>query len=208
MDAARDATQRQGRQALIQNQHARIAVIANLEVGPDRGAAMAHPRSRQILMAEIFFEKRRGGRPHVPGHDFRVDGNQPFARQFINPAQRQKRNGFLLFPRILRRDTDPVKLSVALILEQARGKLGAVMAGSVNRRLHAEGIAELGYLKKRIAIVLCQRVGEMCDAGRGHDRKPWPPMDFVVKNMAKFVILHYFPLLWAGSWAVNAAQWP
>jgi hypothetical protein len=33
-------------------------------------------------------------------------------------------------------------------------------------------------------------------------------MVFVVKDMAKFVILHYFSLLWACPWAVNAAQWP
>jgi hypothetical protein len=33
-------------------------------------------------------------------------------------------------------------------------------------------------------------------------------MDFIVKDMAKFVILHYFSLLWAGFWAVNAAQAP
>ena len=200
MDAARDAAKRQGRQALIQNQHARIAVIADLEIGPDRGAAMAHPRSRQILMAEVFFEKLRGGRFHVPGHDFRMNGNQPLARQFVNPAQRQKRNGLLLFPRILRRHADPVKLPVALILEQARGELGAVVAGPFSRRLHPEGVTEFCHLQKRIAVILCQGVGQMRDAGRGHDRKPRPPMDFIVKNLAKFVIQHYFQLLWACSW--------
>src|SRR5688500_13528534 len=114
-------------------------------------------------MAEIFSEKLRGWRLHVAGHDLRVDGNQPLARQLIDPAQGKKRNGLLLFPRILRRHTDPVKFPVALILEQSGGKLGAVVAGSVNRRLHSEGVTELGYLEKRITIILCQRVGEMRD---------------------------------------------
>jgi len=47
-------------------------------------------------------------------------------------------------------------------------------------------------LQNWIAVVLRQRVGEMRDAGRGHDRKSRPPMDFIVQSLAKFVIQHYF----------------
>ena len=132
MDAARDAAKRQGCEALVMDQHAGVAVIADLEVGPHRGAAMADPRPRQILVAEVFLEKLRGGGFMSFGQDFRMNGNQPLARQLVNPAQRQERNGLLLFPGILRRNADPVKLPVALILEQARGELGAVVASTLN----------------------------------------------------------------------------
>jgi hypothetical protein len=48
----------------------------------------------------------------------------------------------------------------------------------------------------------------MGNAGRGYNRKPRPPMDFIVQDAAKFVIQHRFSLLWGGCHEVNAAQWP
>ncbi len=73
------------------------------------------------------------------------------------------------------------------------------MAGTLSWRLHAQGVTEFGHLQKRIPVILAQGVSQVRDAGRGADCQPRPSMDFVVKDMAKFMILHNFQLLWACS---------
>ncbi len=81
-----------------------------------------------------------------------------------------------------------------------------MVAGTLKRGLHPKGITELGHLQKRITVFFCQREGQMGNAGRGHNREPRPPMDFIIENVAKFMIQHRFSLLWCCLCEVNAAQ--
>ena len=107
---------------------------------------------------------------------------------------------------VLRRNTDPVKFSVAFIFEQARNKVSTVMAGPLKGRLHSKGIAKLCHLQKRVTVFFCQCECQMGDAGRSHNRKPRPPMDFIIEDVAKFMIQHRLTVLWGREHWVNAAQ--
>jgi hypothetical protein len=81
-----------------------------------------------------------------------------------------------------------------------------MVARTLAGRLYAQGVTEFGHLQEWITVVLAQGVSQVRDAGRGGDCQARPSMDFVVKDMAILVILHYFHLLWACSGGVNAAQ--